>query len=401
VTRGRRAEAFHELVETGSTAGAPASEHAHLLDVVGALRAVPAPVADPAFVASLRERLLAEAESVLAAAAAELDEADARLRLRPVTPRTRRRRRRLAAAISGVVIVGTSATMAYAAQTAVPGDNLYSFKRALESAHAELTFDQAARGRVLLGNATTRLGEAQQLARSQADPALVDDALDAFTQQAVEGSDLLVSDYESTGDRSSVTAVRTFAVSSMGTLDDLQSEIPPRSLSSLLHAAQAVGQMQETSVQACAVCAGPVVGAVPSVLARATQVTADSWQVAVSRPGGRHDIRQGPDGGPLLPHISGQLPPASVTDPGDDTTLGPGPTSPSEAPGPTADDVQHTVKHLTQGLTDGHQKDIASTVADTADNLLDAVGQVGNQVAQTLDGTVGGLVDGLLGSPSP
>ena len=87
MTRGRRAQQFHELVEDSSTGGARLPEYADLLDVVGALRAVPAPVADPAFVAALRERLLAEAESVLVAAAAERDDTDARLRLRPTTTR--------------------------------------------------------------------------------------------------------------------------------------------------------------------------------------------------------------------------------------------------------------------------------------------------------------------------
>jgi hypothetical protein len=71
VSRGRRSQEFHDLVEdVEDTAGGGArrSSYDDLLDVVGALRAVPEPVPDPTFVASLRERLLEEATTVLVAA---------------------------------------------------------------------------------------------------------------------------------------------------------------------------------------------------------------------------------------------------------------------------------------------------------------------------------------------
>ncbi len=218
MSTGRRSQQFHDLVEGTSTGAERASSYGDLLDVVGALRAVPAPVPDPAFVASLRERLLEEAATVLMAAAAEQAETDERLRLRPAAPRTRRRNRRLAAVLSGVVLVGGSATMAVAAQTALPGDGLYPLKRGLESAHAQLTFDRAARGRVLLDNASTRLDEVAELSRTGGSADQVGQTLDAFTQQAVSGSDLLVADYQATGDSSSMTSVRTFTATSMARL---------------------------------------------------------------------------------------------------------------------------------------------------------------------------------------
>ncbi len=318
---------------------------------------------------------------MLVAAAAQQGDADERLRLRPVAPHARRRPRRLAAAISGVALVGFSSTVAVASQSALPGDHLYSVKRGLESAHAQLTFDRAARGQVLLDNAGTRLDEAQQLSRQQADPERIDQALQAFTQEAVDGSDLLVSDYQATGDRSSISTVRTFTVATMERLKIMQSQVPPQSYDTLLQAAQALDQVQETSVHACADCNGPLIGSMPSLLTQASRSTADSWQVSIPRP---HHAQSpsGSNGGPTLPDVEGQdLPPASVTDPD---------TSGATAP-PSADDVQHTVKHLTDGLTDGNQNDIGSTVSDTANNLLDAVGQIGNQVAGTLDDTVGGI----------
>ena len=103
MSTGRRSQQFHDLVEGTSTSAVRASSYGDLLDVVGALRTVPAPVPDPAFVASLRERLLEEAATVLTAAAAAQAATDERLRLRPAAPRSRRRNRRLAAALSGVV----------------------------------------------------------------------------------------------------------------------------------------------------------------------------------------------------------------------------------------------------------------------------------------------------------
>jgi hypothetical protein len=385
VITGRRAQQFHELVEDGSTGGARLPEYAELLQVVGALRAVPAPVADPVFVADLRDRLVAEAEAVLAAAAAERDDTDARLRLRPTTPQTRRRHRRLAAVVSGVALVGASATMAVAAQSALPGDGLYPVKRAIESAHAELTFDRGDRGRVLLDSAGTRLDEAQQLSREQADPTRVNDALDAFTQEAIDGSDLLVSDYEATGDESSMTALRTFTTTSMDRLDLLQSEVPRQSLDQLLQAAQTLDQVQQTSIHTCPSCQGPLIGSLPSVLLQSTAATIDAWQVAAPKPHHHGVLKQGSDGGPKLPHVPSRLPPASVTDP--DTTS----TDPDETQSPSAGTVQHTVQHLTDGLSHKHQNDVASTVSDTANNLLDAVGEVGNEVVGAIDDTVGGI----------
>ncbi len=391
MSTGRRSQQFHDLVEGTSTSAERASSYGDLLDVVGALRTVPAPVPDPAFVASLRERLLEEAATVLTAAAVEQAETDERLRLRPAAPRTRRRNRRLAAVVSGVVLVGGSATMAVAAQSALPGDGLYPIKRGLESAHAQLTFDRAARGRVLLDNASTRLDEVAELSRTGGSADQVGQTLDAFTQEAVSGSDLLVTDYQATGDSSSITTVNTFTATSMARLRLLQGVVPPASLDQLLQAAQALDQVQQVSAHACPGCPGPSVTEVPSVLTQAAQAAAaDSWLIATPSPGpgaGSHHHSGSSPGGVKLPHVGGNLPPASVTDP-----------SPSDPDllTPTANDVQHTLQHLTDGLTDNQQTDLGSTVTDTAGNLLDAVGDVGN----TLVDTVGGTLDSV-GSALP
>jgi hypothetical protein len=112
------------------------------------------------------------------------------------------------------------------------------------------------------------------------------------------------------------------------------------------------------------------------VLTQSLQATADPWQVgapAGADHAGRHHLAAG---GIDLPQVGGDLPPASVTDPGQ-TGLQ-----------PTADDVRHTLRHLTGGLTDGQQHDVGTTLTDTTGNLLDAVGAVGNTVTGTLGDTV-------------
>jgi hypothetical protein len=386
VITGRSAQRFHGLVEGGSTGSIGTSSYADLLEVVGVLQATPAPVPDPTFVADLRERLLIEAESVLTAAAADRAKTDARLQLRVATPRAKSRNRRLAAVISGVTLVGATATMAVAAQSALPGDGLYPLKRGIENTHAELTFDRAARGRVLLGDAATRLSEATALSREDtAGSTRVADTLNAFTQQATAGSDLLVADYQATGDQSSITAVRTFTATSMARLHVLQAMVPPSADDQLLQAAQVLDQVQQVSTHACPTCAGPALTSVPSVLTDAVQAAADSWLVATPSTG-RGTHQQGGHTGnvviPHLPHVGDHLPPASVTDPTPTNT---------DVELPNAQDVQHTVQHLTGGLTHDLQGDLGSTVADTAANLLDAVGAAGNALASTLDDTLAGL----------
>ena len=140
----RRAERFAALVdaleEPGSTTVAD-ERYASLLEVVGTLRAVadeaPAPRAD--YVADLRSRLMAEAETALVPT-------DARLMLRQRHPTTRKHNRFTAAA-AGLVLVGSSAGMAVAAQTSVPGDGLYPLKRGLENVGERLSLSDAGRGR--------------------------------------------------------------------------------------------------------------------------------------------------------------------------------------------------------------------------------------------------------------
>ena len=93
------------------------------------------------------------------------------------------------------------------------------------------------------------------------------------------GADLLVADYQATGDRSSMTTLRTFTATSMARLHALQPTLPAGSLDDLLQAAQALDQVEQVSVHACSSCDGPLIGSVPPVLTQSLQSTVDPWQV--------------------------------------------------------------------------------------------------------------------------
>ena len=112
------------------------------------------------------------------------------------------------------------------------------------------------------------------------------------------------------------------------------------------------------------------------MLHQSLQATVDRWQVG-AQAGSDHGRHHLPTGGDIdLPQVGGDLPPASVTDPGR-TGLE-----------PTAADVQHTLQHLTGGLTDAQQHDLGSTLTDTTGNLLDAVGDLGNTLTDTVGTTL-------------
>ena len=104
----------------------------------------------------------------------------------PASSRTRQRR--IGALLGGAALVGSAATMAVAAQTALPGESLYGVKRGIESAQVRLATDDADRGRTLLAQAGTRLTELEELAAGDAGrDQLVPDTLDSFTRQSSDG----------------------------------------------------------------------------------------------------------------------------------------------------------------------------------------------------------------------
>ena len=249
----RRADEFEALLTRGP--GAPLSDReaarfAELVALVSDLRALPEATPRAEFVGSLRERLMAEADTVLVRQPA----APQRLAM-PST--TRPRQRRVATLLGGAALVGATATMAVAAQTSLPGESLYGVKRGIESAEVRLAGDDAARGRTLLAQAETRLTELEGLAAGTGGAEqLIPDTLDAFTEQSGEGVRSLLTSYGSGGSDQDVQVARAFTSSSMERLDALQRELPVTASDELLAAGRTLTDLDTEISTACGLCDG-------------------------------------------------------------------------------------------------------------------------------------------------
>ena len=370
----RRAEEFNSLVENPSTGGLHDARYAEFLDIVASLRDAPGPEARPEFVADLRERLMIEADAALATL-----EVDSRLTL-PSRRSTRRpaRERRLAAAAAGAALVGATTTMAVAAQSALPGDALYPLKRLIEGAETGIEVNEGDKGSTLLANASGRLAEITALSRDgQLDngPAVAD-TLNSFTRQAIEASDLMLTDYATTGDESSIIELRDFTGESMDTLAELESVVPDEARDELLRAARVLTQIDAEALQACPTCGGDGIDQIPAILASSY----DTSGGFASTPGTVLEVSKKrtnaeSDGGTSLPPTSGDapLPPGSVLGQGNQ------PDADTSTGGGTKKQSSNPIEDLTESLTgDGGSEpasgpslpDPGEVIEDVTDPLL-------------------------------
>lgn len=398
-TTRRRAERFDALL-ADPVAGADDARFGELLEVVGQLRAVPAPEPRADFSASLREQLMVEADSVLLP---QDRTADDRLALPARTARTARspRDRRLAAAAGALAMVGATTSMAVAAQTSLPGDALYPVKRALEDVHAGISLGDAARGRTLLANASGRLDEASELARDGSEEGLAaaPGALEDFADQAEEGSALLLEDYRQTGDTASVATVRDFAGQSLAVLESLESQLPEEADDDLLRAAEVLTRIDREAAELCATCGGLGIAEIPpslvSSVAGEDSPGISSQPVEPARPLQPRDPSAGSGAGS---GGSGQGGQGSSGDgsggngsgaPRTDGNLSPGSTSGTQDPG---GDVGGILRDLTEGLlgsdaVTGGGSGSGSGGNQGTDDLIEPLEQTGKQVDELLDGT--------------
>lgn len=372
-TAQRRADEFNDRVEAPSAA--PATRDADLLELVGALRTVPQVTARPEFVADLRAQLMAEAATALVPADTS------KLRLPDRRPA---RERRLAAVVGGFAVVGVTTGVAVASQGALPGDSLYPIKRAIESAHAGLSVGEGSKGTTMLGNAADRLDEVDALTHQDglADELRVADTLNTFTDQATQGSDLLLADYAHTGDPSSIAKLHDFASSSLDQLAALEPLVPADARDELIRAAKIIQTIDAQAAQTCPTCGGTPIQSIPAVLASAPEnifvpaAPPQSPKPDARKQGGKHH-----GGRPDLPNVQpGDLGPGSVSDPG----------TGSDGTGDGSDPLQTITDSLTGGGGGSHQ-----TPSDNPS--LPGVGDVVGGVTGILEGVVGGLT----GEPTP
>ncbi len=257
----RRAEQFHTLVEQST----PVSERpspalpADLLDLVAQLRAVEPPAPRPEFSATLREDLMAAADTLL------LPSEDTRRLTLP--PRRTRRDRRIAVLVGAAALVGASTSLAVAAQSALPGEMLYPLKRVLEDAGTGAALNEQARGVSLLESATDRLTEVTALLRTGdlREGRTVAATLVDFSDQSLEASEVLLADYVETGDETAVLELRDFAATSMEALAQVEAMLPEEAQAELQQAAEVLAEIDVAAAQACPSCGGGITQ-IPSVL---------------------------------------------------------------------------------------------------------------------------------------
>lgn len=394
----RRADEFEALLSRSP--GTPLTERdaarfAALLDVVSDLRAVPEVRPRAEFVSSLRERLMAEADTVLV----RQPSTPPRLAM-PITTRTRDRR--VATLLGGAALVGATATMAVAAQTALPGESLYGVKRGIESAQVRLATDDAARGRTLLAQAGNRLTELEELAAGDGgSDQLIPDTLDDFTEQSGDGVRSLLSAYDHGGAEADVQRARDFTVASMERLTALQYQLPPSSRDELLAAGRTLTDLDMEISSACLSCTGGITTTPDFLLSSApadllTGLDSDE-QTLEAAPVSGQDVA-----GIEVPEAlrSPSLVPTPTPTTSTPEEVVPDPTKPEKTPGKVKDitkDVTDTTDDLANGL-DGVTGGALGGLTSGVDN---ATGGLIGEVTGTLDGVSGGTAGDATGGLLP
>jgi hypothetical protein len=207
--------------------------------------------------------------------------------------RTRgKRERRLVAVASAAVLLGGTASMAAAAQNALPGEALYPLKRGIENVEAGLSVSSAGRGRDLLHQADARLAEAQGLVdRGAVDGGpQVTHTIEAFTSQAQQGADLLVASYADTDDPRSIAAVRTFAGDALARIEALNRTAPPEAQPGLREAALALRDIDARARQACTTCIDRPLLSLPSTFVTGAEVNRAMQRFASLQPDNSHPV---------------------------------------------------------------------------------------------------------------
>jgi len=381
----RRADEFEALLSRGPDTpptGRDAERFAALLDVVADLRSLPQPAPRPEFVSSLRESLMAEADTVLVRQPA----APQRLAM---PTRSRSRQRRIGAVLGGAALVGSAATMAVAAQTALPGESLYGVKRGIESAQVRLATDDAARGRVVLAQAGNRLTELEELAAGDAGDQLVADTLDTFTRQSGDGVRTLLTSYEATGSDRDAQDARDFTASSMDRLEALEAQVPESARDELVAAGRTLTDLDLEISSVCLACTGGITTTPDFLLASMptdllTGLDADAVTLEAAPISGQDltGITVPEELDPQQPLPTAGLPSTPATS----TPTLPVPT----ATEPTRTDPTKPIDEVTGNVTD--------TTGEVVDDLDDATGGALGGLTTGVDDATGGLIGEVTGT---
>lgn len=251
----RAAEEFARVVD--GTQVDVADRYADLTTFVEMLRIQETPAPRAEFVADLRTRLMAAADTLLVPA-----DAPAQPRLAPVVtlPDTRRRHRHLGAAAAAFVLVGGTAGVAAAAEGSLPGDPLYPIKRGIESAIVSLNSSDAAKGRDLIAQAGTRLDEIDAMLDNGASSTQVSHTLASYERSASSGADLLFVSFQRDGNVEDLVSLRSAFSDQAAQLTDLAGQAPEPAQPAFADASALLSDLDQQARVLCGNC-GPDSGA--------------------------------------------------------------------------------------------------------------------------------------------
>jgi hypothetical protein len=237
---------------------------------------------DPAFRAATRARLVAMA----AVRSPEPEPVSGLKRLlagRPGETVRPRWRTRLTAGLAGAALTVTAAASLVAlAGTARPGDVLYGLKRGTEQTELALAGD--ARGTTLLGFASTRLDELQQMVDTPnalpaavafaagsgqvlaagADPELVISTLETMDDQTTQGTAWLTGRAASTADQKPLDELSVWVITQTNGLAALAPQLPDAAGAAVTHSLTLLSHVSTRTggLEVALTCAtGPAVGA--------------------------------------------------------------------------------------------------------------------------------------------
>lgn len=367
----RAAEEFARVVD-GSQVDV-ADRYSDLTACVEMLRIQETPAPRAEFVADLRTRLMAAADTLLVPA-----DAPARPRLAPVLtlPDTRRRgHRHLGAAAAAIVFVGGTAGVAAAAEGSLPGDPLYPIKRSIESAMVSLNSSDAAKGRDLIAQASTRLDEIDAMLGNGASTTQVKHTLASFERSASSGADLLFVSFQRDGNVEDLASLRSAFGDQSARLTDLARQAPAPAQPAFADASALLSDLDQQARVLCGDC-GPNSGVgftdLTSAPALSSLLTQPAAAAAAEELASRNKALADKAAG-----IAEETPQAPLpTDPGTRDGL-PGVEVPSL---PTdTDALGSTVKSVTGGVqglldeVDSATGGVLTPLTDTLDSTLDAV----------------------------
>lgn len=405
----RRAEEFASAVDGSRLHASTAAGTAHLVAVVERLRDQPDVELRAEFDTALRQRLMTEPVGPFSVPAPP----------RNPHPAQPHRHRRFIAASAATVLIGGTASMATAAQSALPGEPLYPIKRGLEAAQTTLATGAGDKGRKVLSQAGSRLDEVVGLLEedSATVAAEVPAALGDFTTQANEGAALLYHAFTEDEDRAAMVDLHSFAVDSTSRLTSLAPQVGHEAREQLSLAATTMGELDQEAASRCDSCFPDTQQVqVPDILlASATTTDNPSAQTGAgpdadaSAPGASASTAPSASstGEPAEPGAPGEATtPADTSTPSTDVTATPPATSPppdgEQTPENTPADGQtpDSTGVLGDSATDSAPDDTADDAAEVTDvpevtDVTDASGVPSSDVPAS------GVPDGSQAPPPP